>query len=95
MFGETAYDLKQAYGSAPLEEQLEALGKAAQAGKIRHVGLSNETPWGLMECCRLGGSLVACGTVSGLASMCATDRLFQVSKVSRQRRPGASRSAAG
>lgn len=95
MFGETAYDVKHAYGSAPLEEQLEALGRAVQAGKVLHVGLSNETPWGLMECCRLGGSLAACGTMLGLASMCASDSLFQVSEVCRQRRPGASQSAAG
>ena len=54
MFGETAYHAQQAYAAAPLEEQLEALGQAVEAGKVRQVGLSNETPWGLMECCRLG-----------------------------------------
>ena len=54
MFGQTAYQPQQAYAAAPLEEQLEALGRAVEAGKVRQVGLSNETPWGLMECCRLG-----------------------------------------
>ena len=54
MFGQTAYWPEQAYVAAPLEEQLEALGRAVEAGKVRQVGLSNETPWGLMECCRLG-----------------------------------------
>lgn len=57
MFGETEFRPQQAYASAPLDEQLEALGRAVEAGKVRHVGLSNETPWGVMECCRLGGSL--------------------------------------
>ena len=54
MFGQTAYQPEQAYAAAPMEEQLEALGRAVEAGKVRQVGLSNETPWGLMDCCRLG-----------------------------------------
>lgn len=33
----------------PIEEQLDALGECISAGKIRSVGLSNETPWGLMK----------------------------------------------
>lgn len=32
----------------PIEHQLEALAAAVDAGKVRHVGLSNETAWGLM-----------------------------------------------
>lgn len=54
MFGGTDYDPSMAYSSTPLEEQLETLGEAVKAGKIRQVGLSNETPWGVMECARLG-----------------------------------------
>ena len=54
MFGQTAYRPQQSYAAVPLEEQLEALGRAVEAGKVRQVGLSNETPWGVMECCRLG-----------------------------------------
>lgn len=30
-------------------ETLQALGELVQAGKIRHIGLSNETPWGVMR----------------------------------------------
>lgn len=33
----------------PLEEVLAALAELVTAGKIRHVGLSNETPWGVMK----------------------------------------------
>ncbi|GGD01131.1 NADP-dependent oxidoreductase [Pyruvatibacter mobilis] len=33
----------------PLEEILDTLGKLVKAGKVRHVGLSNETPWGTMK----------------------------------------------
>ncbi|MCK4940057.1 MAG: NADP(H)-dependent aldo-keto reductase [Rhodospirillaceae bacterium] len=34
---------------APLEESLEVLGDMVKAGKIRSVGVSNETPWGVMK----------------------------------------------
>jgi len=34
---------------APIEETLEALGEQVHAGKIRHIGVANETPWGVMR----------------------------------------------
>jgi len=37
----------------PLQESLLALSDLLQAGKIRNYGLSNETPWGVMESCRV------------------------------------------
>ncbi|XP_058731623.1 uncharacterized protein LOC131603345 isoform X1 [Vicia villosa] len=49
MFGETEYDPDRQYSSISIDEQLEALSKAVKAGKIRYVGLSNETPYGLMK----------------------------------------------
>ena len=36
-----------------LQATLEALKKHVDAGRIRHIGLSNETPWGVMQCLRL------------------------------------------
>ncbi len=33
----------------PLRETLEALDEQVRAGKVRHIGLSNETPWGVMR----------------------------------------------
>lgn len=33
----------------PIEEIVEALGDLVKAGKVRHVGLSNETSWGTMR----------------------------------------------
>ncbi|MBV7434851.1 NADP(H)-dependent aldo-keto reductase [Cardiobacteriaceae bacterium TAE3-ERU3] len=35
------------------EETLSALKELVDAGKVRHIGLSNETPWGVMQCLRL------------------------------------------
>lgn len=39
-----------------LEETLEALDEQVKAGKIRHVGLSNDTPWGTMKFLQLAES---------------------------------------
>ncbi|XP_047327131.1 protein tas-like [Impatiens glandulifera] len=49
MFGETEYDPIRQFESIGIEEQLEAIGRAVKAGKIRYVGLSNETPYGVMK----------------------------------------------
>ncbi|KAH7523765.1 hypothetical protein FEM48_Zijuj06G0046800 [Ziziphus jujuba var. spinosa] len=49
MFGETEYDPTRQFCSISIDEQLDALGKAVVAGKIRYVGLSNETPYGVMK----------------------------------------------
>ncbi|RYR34139.1 hypothetical protein Ahy_A10g048867 [Arachis hypogaea] len=49
MFGETEYEPIHQYPSIGIGEQLEALEKAVKTGKIRYVGLSNETPYGMMK----------------------------------------------
>lgn len=46
-FGDLGYVHKEETDFLPLEEQLSVLGGLVRAGKIRHVGVSNETPWGL------------------------------------------------
>jgi aryl-alcohol dehydrogenase-like predicted oxidoreductase len=37
----------------PIEETLAALAEIVKAGKVRHVGVSNESPWGVSEYLRL------------------------------------------
>jgi aryl-alcohol dehydrogenase-like predicted oxidoreductase len=37
----------------PVEETLHALGEVVKAGKVRHIGLSNDTPWAVMAFLRL------------------------------------------
>ncbi|KAI7745175.1 hypothetical protein M8C21_019169, partial [Ambrosia artemisiifolia] len=49
MFGETEYDPARQYNHVSFEEQLDALGRAVDAGKIRFIGVSNETPYGVMK----------------------------------------------
>lgn len=49
MFGSTSYDATQEREAVPVAEQLQVLADLVRAGKIRHIGLSNETPWGVTE----------------------------------------------
>ena len=57
MFGGTSYDASQERDSTPIAEQLQALGELVKAGKVRHIGLSNETPWGVLEFVRCAEQL--------------------------------------
>ncbi|MBU0724954.1 MAG: aldo/keto reductase [Alphaproteobacteria bacterium] len=45
--GQFGYVHKESPDATPIEETLEALAGLVKAGKIRAVGVSNETPWGL------------------------------------------------
>jgi len=57
MFGGTSFDISQEHDSTPIAEQLQALADLVKAGKVRHVGLSNETPWGVSEFVRCAEKL--------------------------------------
>ncbi len=48
-FGELGFVPSHEEHITPIVETLEALGEQVEAGKIRHIGLSNETPWGVMQ----------------------------------------------
>ncbi len=52
-FGEWSYDPDKIRPTVSIETQLMALKKHVEAGKIRYIGLSNETPWGIMEFVRV------------------------------------------
>lgn len=55
-FGKLGYQHPEAEQVVPIEETLDALGDLVRAGKVRHIGLSNETPWGLHRFLRLAES---------------------------------------
>jgi aryl-alcohol dehydrogenase-like predicted oxidoreductase len=57
MFGEKKYDPSQWRESVPIVEQLQALKKVIDQGKVRYVGVSNETSWGVMEFCHAAKQL--------------------------------------
>lgn len=48
-FSKLGFELPREEHITPILETLEALGEQVQAGKIRYIGLSNETPWGVMQ----------------------------------------------
>jgi aryl-alcohol dehydrogenase-like predicted oxidoreductase len=52
-FGALYFDPKNDKEYTSIREQLEALAGLVKAGKVRHIGLSNETPWGVSEFVRL------------------------------------------
>ncbi len=52
-FGGVYYDPQKETSEITLHAQLEALAQLVKAGKVRHVGLSNETPYGVHEFVRL------------------------------------------
>ena len=54
-FGQLGYH-HQDQDFTPIEETLEVLDQQVKAGKIRHIGLSNETPWGTMKFLQLAES---------------------------------------
>jgi aryl-alcohol dehydrogenase-like predicted oxidoreductase len=49
LFGKVMYEPEQERPTVPIEEQLSAFADLIKAGKIRHLGLSNESPWGVCE----------------------------------------------
>ncbi len=46
-FGSLGYLPEKDPDAIPIEETLEALKLLVQQGKVRHIGISNETPWGI------------------------------------------------
>ena len=53
MFGAIYFDPTKDRELTSIHAQLDALAGLVKAGKVRHVGLSNETPWGVSEFVRL------------------------------------------
>ena len=48
-FGKLNYHYEEDHSGVTLIETLEALSELVTAGKIRYIGVSNETPWGVMS----------------------------------------------
>jgi aryl-alcohol dehydrogenase-like predicted oxidoreductase len=49
MFGGVYFDASKDREATSIAVQLEAFGSLVKAGKVRAIGLSNETPWGVCE----------------------------------------------
>ena len=53
-FGSMVYDPTKETTVTPILEQLQTLGDLVRQGKVRHIGLSNETPYGVHEFVQIG-----------------------------------------
>lgn len=53
LFGQTSFEPHLNRDTVPIQEQLETFHDLIQAGKIRYLGVSNETPWGVCEFSRI------------------------------------------
>ncbi|MDD3518330.1 MAG: NADP(H)-dependent aldo-keto reductase [Chromatiales bacterium] len=52
-FGKLGYVHQDDVDATPVAETLEALAGLVRSGRVRHIGISNETPWGMHEYLRL------------------------------------------
>src|SRR4051812_36151077 len=53
MFGSMYYDPTKERTQTSIQQQLEAMDKLVKQGKVRYIGLSNETPYGVHEFVRI------------------------------------------
>ncbi|MGB1236742.1 MAG: NADP(H)-dependent aldo-keto reductase [Pseudomonadales bacterium] len=56
-FGQLGYQRNGGEGAVSIESTLRALKSLVDEGKVRYVGVSNETPWGLMQFLQLADQL--------------------------------------
>ena len=75
-FGRLYYDPAQERSQTPIGEQLQALAGLVQAGKVRYIGVSNETPYGVHEFVRLAEQLGLPRIVSTQNPYCLISRAF-------------------
>jgi aryl-alcohol dehydrogenase-like predicted oxidoreductase len=75
LFGATRFDPAREHAAASIQEQLEAMDQLRRDGKVRHVGVSNETPWGVCEFTRVAGrfGLPRIASVQNLYNLMARD----------------------
>jgi len=76
LFGAPDYDPSQERDTVPIVEQLEVFAELITAGKIRYLGLSNETPWGVCEFSHLAKQLELPKVVSIQNAFNLTNRVF-------------------
>jgi len=76
-FGGVYYDPQKENSEITIHAQLEALAQLVKAGKVRHVGLSNETPYGVHEFVRLAEQHGLPRVASTQNPYCLINRTFE------------------
>ncbi|TYH86235.1 hypothetical protein ES332_D01G027500v1 [Gossypium tomentosum] len=71
LFGEYFYDSSKWRPSIPFVEQLKALQEVIDEGKVRYIGVSNETSYGVME-------FVHAGRVEGLSKIVSIQNSYSL-----------------
>jgi aryl-alcohol dehydrogenase-like predicted oxidoreductase len=78
LFGDPDYDPQRERETIAIAEQLEVFANLIKAGKIRYLGVSNETAWGICEFCHLAKQLNLPKIVSIQNGFSLLNRLFHV-----------------
>ncbi len=76
-FGTKYYDPTKETAQTPIRDQLGALAELVRAGKVRWIGLSNETPYGVHEFVRLAEELGFPRVVSVQNPYCLINRSYE------------------
>jgi aryl-alcohol dehydrogenase-like predicted oxidoreductase len=77
-FGKRGYQHAEGEGPVAIEETLEALTELIRAGKIRHAGVSNETPWGVHRYLQLAAEAGGARIVSIQNPYSLLNRTFEI-----------------
>jgi aryl-alcohol dehydrogenase-like predicted oxidoreductase len=77
-FGQLGYQHDPDDDAVPIAETLRVLGDLVRAGKVRHIGLSNETPWGAMRFLQLAEELNLPRAVSVQNPYSLLNRSFEI-----------------
>ena len=77
-FGKPGYEYGREKHDHPIEETLQTLAKLKEAGKIREIGVSNETPWGLHQYLSLAASHSLPVIASVQNPYCLLNRTFEI-----------------
>lgn len=77
-FGKLGYEHDPSDDPIPIDETLTVLGDLVAAGKVRHIGLSNESPWGVMSFLRAAERLGLPRVVSIQNPYSLLNRTFEV-----------------
>ncbi len=77
-FGKLGYEYGKDKHNHPIEETLETLARLVDAGKIKHIGVSNETPWGLHQYLQCAETLKLPVVASIQNPYCLLNRTFEI-----------------
>ncbi len=77
-FGKLGYSYGKDNHNETIEETLKALSHLVESGKVRYIGLSNETPWGVMTYLQLAKALGLARIVSVQNPYSLLNRTYEI-----------------